>query len=89
MKTQNQSVTEGGNHFKTSSKMSYNDSMVSKKSQLADQLKSKFVKKYGRDASPTIDSCVTQIMLQKNLNPNELDKLEEDIKSKLKRDTNI
>jgi len=55
---QDQSVTED-NHIKTRSRMSFNDSMVSKtKSQLADQLKSKFVKKYGRDASPTIEHCV-------------------------------
>ena len=77
MKTQN--VTDG-NHFKTASRMSIADSMVSKKSQIGDQLKSRFVQKYGRDASPTIDYAVEKIMQKQNLNPNELDKLEEDIK---------
>lgn len=47
--------------------------------QLLDQLKTKLVKKYGRDASPTIEKCVSKIVGKETVKPRDLLDLEVEI----------
>ena len=49
------------------------------KMQLVDQLKTKLVKKYGRDASPTIEKCVSKMIVKETVKPKDLLDLEVEI----------
>lgn len=49
------------------------------KMQLVDQLKTKLVNKYGREASPTIEKCVSQMLEKQMVKPQDFLDLENEI----------
>ena len=53
------------------------------KMQLVDQLKTKLVNKYGREASPTIEKCVSQMLEKQMVKPQDFLDLETEINIKV------